>query len=1078
MQTWNRLPRILLVISLLIVLCAGMFAPRVEQVEAKPLEAVDQVSILISEFRVRGPNGADDEFVELYNATGTTIFLNNWRLRRSSGCGATLTDIVAMINVSLAPGQYYLLAKTPEYSGGTVYDQPYSSAAGVADDGGIALLDNAGNIVDQAGLCDTTTYKEGTALSSMSGTADQSYERRTNGSAGSCRDTDNNAADFIFNSATSNPQNLSNPFLPCLVVTGVDSSTGDGTYTAGAVIDIQITFSSNVNVTGNPQLLLETGTTDRNAVYVSGSGTAVLTFQYTVAAGDSSADLDYVSANALTLNGGTITGAIGDAVLILPKPGDATAISLADNRNIAIDSSGNPAVTSITRQNPVGEYTNANVLVFRVTFNEAVLNAGVDDFVATGTTAIPALVTPVSGSILDVTVSGGDLAGLNNTVGLDLAASPTITDVNMNPLIVAEPTTDETYTVDNIQPNVTINQSPSQADPALTQPILFTVVFSEPINTNTFTVSDIDQAGSTASGIAWTIIDSGDHTTFTLSATATDNNGLIVAALPAGRVNDMAGNLNTLYTSGDNNVTLNDNTPPTVTISQSPSQADPASTLPITFTVNFSEPINAGLFTTSDITQNGTAPGITWSIVDSGDHRNFTLSATATTGYGTIIPSIAANRVTDYSGNNNLASGGSTDNSVTYVLLPTSTPTRTPTPTNTRSVVINEIAWAGTSSTLIDDEWIELYNPGTVPIDITDWVLRATDGAPLITLDGVIPAGGYFLLERDDDITVSDIAADQIYTGALSNNGEILTLYDASNKAVDTANGNGGSWPRGSSTTFGTMERITNSADSDSAWVTNTGSPRNGKNANGGDILGTPKNKNTVGPTPTPGKTSTPTRTLLPPTIAIDPRPIINEVLPRPGYDWNGDGRVDVFDEFIEIKNLTAIDINLKGWRLDDEANLGSNPYTLPDIILRPGERVVLFGLETNILLSDGGDTVRLINPNGKIYDAYTYAIAKAEDRSICRLPDGNPGSNSWFDDCIPTPKLSNTREGSVPVSPGGNAESPVCDLPDTIPADFFFAECRGYGAGIWSPFFWDSTGWMDKLFLPSSTSKWKSFVE
>ena len=415
---------------------------------------------------------------------------------------------------------------------------------------------------------------------------------------------------------------------------------------------------------------------------------------------------------------------------------------------------------------------------------------------------------------------------------------------------------------------------------------------------------------------------------------------------------------------------------------------------------------------------------------------------------------------------------------ITPTLTPSNTPTQTVTPTAStiRSVVINEVAWAGTASGLAEDEWIELYNPGSTPIDITDWVLKSTsDPSPDILLNGIIPAGGYFLLERDDDATVSDISADQIYTGSLSNSGEKLFLYDASNKVIDTANGNGSGWPRGSSSTYGTMERIANTSDSDTAWVTNVGSPKNGKNANGGDILGTPKRANTIGPTPTPGRTPTPTRTLLPPTGVIAPRPIINEILPRPGYDWNQDGKVDVFDEFIEIKNLTAIAISLNGWKL---STVDGDSFTLPNVSLAPGERMVFYGSETNILLSDGGETLRLSNPSGKIYDAYTYVIAREEDRSICRLPDGNPGSNSWFEDCIPTPNLTNSREGNVPSVPGGNAESPVCDLPDTIPADFFFAECRGYGAGIWNPIFWDATGWMDKQFLPSANGKWKSFIE
>lgn len=400
----------------------------------------------------------------------------------------------------------------------------------------------------------------------------------------------------------------------------------------------------------------------------------------------------------------------------------------------------------------------------------------------------------------------------------------------------------------------------------------------------------------------------------------------------------------------------------------------------------------------------------------------------------------------------------------------TSTPTRTPTPSNVRSVIINEIAWAGTASSLADDEWIELYNPTSAAINITGWRISASDGTPNITLSGVIPAGGYFLLEKDDDNTVSNILADQIYTGnALSNSGEILRLYDGANREIDAANENGGSWPAGSSSTYGTMERIAGTADSDSAWITNTGVRRNGVNANGGNILGTPKNQNSPGPTPTPSRTNTPTRTPTP--FPIDARLIINEILARPRFDWNQDGRTDVYDEFIEIKNLSPIDVELKGWRLD--IGNGTTVFSLPNAILRPNERIVFYSADTNLLLSDGGETIRLINPSGKIYDAYTYVVAKEADHSFCRLPDGNV-YGGWFEDCLPTPNLSNTREGKVPASPDGN-ESTVCNLPDTIPADFFFAECGGYGANIWNPLYWDD---LLRIWLQSNHVKWETFIE
>lgn len=417
-------------------------------------------------------------------------------------------------------------------------------------------------------------------------------------------------------------------------------------------------------------------------------------------------------------------------------------------------------------------------------------------------------------------------------------------------------------------------------------------------------------------------------------------------------------------------------------------------------------------------------------------------------------------------------------NSHTPTPSPTNTPTLTPTitttPSGVRSVIINEIAWAGTTSGLVDDEWIELYNPGNTSIDISGWRIRAADGTPNIPLNGTIPALGYFLLERDDDNTVRDVAADQIYTdNALSNFGERLTLEDSSGREIDTANRNGGGWPAGSASTFGTMERITGTADSDSAWHTNIGVKRNGLNANGGNILGTPKNSNSIGPTPTPSpiRTATPTAT---PIYVIDPRAIINEILARPGFDWNQDGIVDVYDEYIEIKNLSPIDIRLSGWKLD---KVGGGIFSLPNVTLKPGEHIVFYSKQTNLLLSDGGETIRLYNPQGKIYDAYTYFFAREADRSFCRLPDGNVFGN-WFEDCIPTPNLTNTREGRVPAMPLGGYESPVCELPDTIPADVLFAECHGYGADIWNAYYWDQHGWQGRKFIQENMSKWESFIE
>jgi hypothetical protein len=426
-----------------------------------------------------------------------------------------------------------------------------------------------------------------------------------------------------------------------------------------------------------------------------------------------------------------------------------------------------------------------------------------------------------------------------------------------------------------------------------------------------------------------------------------------------------------------------------------------------------------------------------------------------------------------YAGTSNFKASTSAQRTHSVQVPPnTSTPTSTNPPTSSLSVIINEIAWMGTNA-LATDEWIELYNTTSSAINLAGWRLRTLDAEPNIVLTGVIPARGYYLLERRE-LAVSDIDADQIYSGALSDTGERLYLYNASNFIVDYANTYSTTWLAGSITNNRSMERRAVVVDSRTSWVTNMGVVRNGKDANNAAINGTPKRQNwafTVTLTPSPRPTLFPTRTQPP-----QPRPVINEFLPRADFDWNQDGKVDVFDEFIEVANLGPVDVNLRGWRLDDEANSGSNLYTLPDRVLKPGERALFFGLQSNILLSDGGDTVRLLSPTGVIFDAQTYPVVKVADQSWCRLPDLR---GSWFPDCFPTPNAVNERRGQIPsLPPGTGLEEPLCRLADTLPEEFILAECRSFGANMWSASYWDMLAPRRDLPVHQNGSKWEIFVE
>ncbi len=121
-------------------------------------------------------------------------------------------------------------------------------------------------------------------------------------------------------------------------------------------------------------------------------------------------------------------------------------------------------------------------------------------------------------------------------------------------------------------------------------------------------------------------------------------------------------------------------------------------------------------------------------------------------------------------------------------------------------VLINEIAWMGTSNSA-NDEWIELFNTTDKNIDLSGWFLNSADDKLKVNLKGQIMAGGFYLLERTDNSSLPQIAADLIYRGALNNGGASLKLYDNLGNLIDEVNYSTG-WPAGNNKTKQTMESI------------------------------------------------------------------------------------------------------------------------------------------------------------------------------------------------------------------------------------------------------------------------------
>ncbi|MBI3293224.1 MAG: right-handed parallel beta-helix repeat-containing protein [Deltaproteobacteria bacterium] len=166
-----------------------------------------------------------------------------------------------------------------------------------------------------------------------------------------------------------------------------------------------------------------------------------------------------------------------------------------------------------------------------------------------------------------------------------------------------------------------------------------------------------------------------------------------------------------------------------------------------------------------------------------------------------------------------------------------------------RPVVINEIAWAGTSASRSEDEWLELYNTTDYDIPLTNWVLRSTDNMPYIPLSGTIARNSFFVLERTNNTTITDIVANQIYTGGLGNSGEILELSYASTTMDKTPAPCGSAWCSGTATSdYRTMERYDPTASGEDAtnWQSWQEFLGNGSNADNQPIHGTPARRNSA----------------------------------------------------------------------------------------------------------------------------------------------------------------------------------------------------------------------------------------
>ncbi len=317
------------------------------------------------------------------------------------------------------------------------------------------------------------------------------------------------------------------------------------------------------------------------------------------------------------------------------------------------------------------------------------------------------------------------------------------------------------------------------------------------------------------------------------------------------------------------------------------------------------------------------------------------------TGYGINEPGLVNHRVDE---------ADPTPTPTSEVPTPTPPPSPSPTAVPNLDVVINEIAWMGTTYS-VDAEWIELYNPNpSSAIDIRNWSIYGAHSGNTINFadtDGwtttTIPANGYLVYGNSSGIFASG-AAVEIWDATIqmlnTNPGEVR-LYnaaDAGGTLVDVANQPTGDWFAGDAATHKTMERkhpdIYGTIASN--WATWSGvvfATDEGSN----DILGSPGAINSaysgttptpkvMTPTPAPTRTppSTPPPTLTPPPTvpptATPPPTAVPTATPVPTAVPSGDVVINEIawmgttystsEEWIELYNTTGSPIDIAGWSI------------------------------------------------------------------------------------------------------------------------------------------------------------------
>lgn len=307
-------------------------------------------------------------------------------------------------------------------------------------------------------------------------------------------------------------------------------------------------------------------------------------------------------------------------------------------------------------------------------------------------------------------------------------------------------------------------------------------------------------------------------------------------------------------------------------------------------------------------------------------------------------------------------------------------------------LVINEISPLG-------NEWLELYSTNAQILDLSSWSISDSSGTSIRIAANTHISQGQFLT-----ITLSSL---------LNDSGDSVELAMADGRVVDRL-----SYTKPLANT--TWSRIPDAGNWQNNALATPNQPNRAPQPTAVPATKTPKPTGTAKPTSTPKASAKPKiakpKATVQPTIALQanyPSLQINEIVPAPrAIDWNADGENNSSDEWIELYNPNNIQVDLTGWQLDDTADAGSRPWRFPaGMSIAAHGYLVIFAGQSKLSLTNTGEEVRLLQPNGVVIDRVSYAKL-AYDQSW----GWHPSNQQWQLFEQPSPQQANNSVQSKPT--------------------------------------------------------------